>query len=434
MPFRLFILLVAISSSCFGQTFKVGFAKQNITPTRPTPMWGYGARHDKLSTGVLDALHAKACVIQAGTKTLAIVGLDLGRSPRDDMMTRIRAAIKAEAGIDFVLMSGSHTHHGPVLELLDEKGKGKDKFDDAIAYTAELEQKLIHTIVAAAGELQDAQIGWAAKQLPMNRNRHSKITPKPVDQELGVIRFDDVNGKPLVIIANFAAHPTMIAAADLRFSADWPGQMASTVEATMNVPCIFMQGASGDMSTRTDEDTRGHIAYGKAVGEHVVELAKKIATTRPDKPSIQAKDQTFEFEARLPLNNPLVRSMFSLAFFPELTNAVVVDEVAQGKIKPHLTTVLINEQLALVGGSGEFFCNHAIRLKERSRADETFFFGYCNGHNMYFPTIEAAAEGGYGADPTVSWVSLGAGEEMMNNALINIYTMLGAYKFKLGGL
>jgi hypothetical protein len=46
---------------------------------------------------------------------------------------------------------------------------------------------------------------------------------------------------------------------------------------------------------------------------------------------------------------------------------------------------------------------------------------------MYFPTIEAASEGGYGADPTTSPVQVGAGEEMMNQALLNIYTMLGRF-------
>ena len=46
---------------------------------------------------------------------------------------------------------------------------------------------------------------------------------------------------------------------------------------------------------------------------------------------------------------------------------------------------------------------------------------------MYFPTIEATSVGGYGADATVSWVPVGAGEEMMNKALINLYTLLGKY-------
>ena len=83
-------------------------------------MWGYGARHDGLSTGVLDPLYAAAVVIQAGTNKLAIVGLDLGRAPAEKSLQAIRQRIKAEAGIDYSFIAGSHTHHGPVLELTDE--------------------------------------------------------------------------------------------------------------------------------------------------------------------------------------------------------------------------------------------------------------------------------------------------------------------------
>ena len=57
----------------------------------------------------------------------------------------------------------------------------------------------------------------------------------------------------------------------------------------------------------------------------------------------------------------------------------------------------------------------------------TLFFGYCNGHGMYFPTIEAASEGGYGADPGVSFAELGAGERMMDRALLDIYLLLGKF-------
>jgi hypothetical protein len=96
-------------------------------------------------------------------------------------------------------------------------------------------------------------------------------------------------------------------------------------------------------------------------------------------------------------------------------------------VTAELNTVLLNGEIALVGGSGEFFCNHANRLKARSYVKHTLFFGYCNGHGMYFPTIEAASEGGYGADPGVSLAELGAGERMMDKALINIYTLQGKF-------
>src|SRR5689334_4400251 len=33
--------------------FKVGAARRDITPKEAVPMWGYGARHDALSTGML---------------------------------------------------------------------------------------------------------------------------------------------------------------------------------------------------------------------------------------------------------------------------------------------------------------------------------------------------------------------------------------------
>ena len=105
----------------------------------------------------------------------------------------------------------------------------------------------------------------------------------------------------------------------------------------------------------------------------------------------------------------------------------LVDEYADG-IRPRLTVAVLNNDLAFVGVSGEFFANHSLRLKERARVKQLFFFGYCNGYHQYFPTIEAVAEGGYGADSQVSPVEVGAGEQMMNTALTWIYQLLGKIK------
>jgi len=104
----------------------------------------------------------------------------------------------------------------------------------------------------------------------------------------------------------------------------------------------------------------------------------------------------------------------------------MLDEMPGETIDPRLSTVVINEELALVGGSGEFFSSHATRLKNASPAKKTFFFGYCNGHQMYFPTLQAIEEGGYGADPPVAWAEPGAGEKMIEKALENLKEMLGA--------
>ena len=58
------------------------------------------------------------------------------------MMKIIREEIADKAGIRHVLITGSHTHHGPVIELTDEPGLGKGKFDVAVEYS----QKLPHLL------------------------------------------------------------------------------------------------------------------------------------------------------------------------------------------------------------------------------------------------------------------------------------------------
>jgi neutral ceramidase len=417
------LLLGVNASADEAAGFKVGFAKRDITPQAPMPMWGYGARHDKLSQGVLDPLFAKVVVIETGKDRLAIMGLDIGRGPTSAMMEKIRKEVTEKAGVQHVMISGSHSHHGPVIELTDEEGFGKGKFDDAVAYSKRLPELLIEAIVEAKNNLQPARMGIATKSFDLNRNRHTKQAEKPTDPMLAVVRFDSADGKPLAILVNFAAHPVKVPTEILKFSPDYPGAMQNRVESALSTNCFFMQGAAGDMSVNADgTDANG---FGEILGDLAVWLARSIQTKVPEHPSIQAKVNRYQFGSRVDFANPLVVSGFKSAFFPELV-ANFVREMRDG-IRPELTTVLLNGNLALVGGSGEFFCNHSNRLKKRAYVPNTLFFGYCNGHDMYFPTIEAASEGGYGGDPTVSPVQVGAGEIMMDQALVNLYTMLGKF-------
>jgi len=144
------------------------------------------------------------------------------------------------------------------------------------------------------------------------------------------------------------------------------------------------------------------------------------------KPSLAVKEDRFKFSSRTDLSDPAMRMAYSLAFFPELIPNYA-DEYQEG-IRPRLSVALLNGEIALVGVSGEFFSNHSIRLKERARVKQLFFFGYCNGYHQYFPTIEAVAEGGYGADNAVAPAAVGAGEQIMNTALTWIYQLLGKIK------
>jgi neutral ceramidase len=426
----LFLSGLLLSSLCQGQDapgmFKAGTARRDITPKEPLPMWGYGARHDMLSGGVLDPLYAAALVIQAGTNKLAIVGLDLGRAPAEKSLQVIRQRIKAEAGIDYSLIAGSHTHHGPVLELTDEPGKGKGKFDAALRYYKEMEDGIAAAIVEANSKLAPAKIAAGSVKLDQfNRNRQTKIEPKASDRDLAVLRLDNASGKPLAIVVNFTAHPVMVPGQTLKFSADYVGAMKQMVEKEMGATAIFMQGAAGDQSVNAGTNS-GYQAFGGALGREVIKLASSLAPADISNPSLVVREDRFKFASRTDLSDPAVRMAYSFAFFPELIPNYA-DEYADG-VRPRLTVALLNGDIALVGVSGEFFSNHAIRLKERARVRQLFFFGYCNGYHQYFPTIEAVAEGGYGADSAVAPAAVGAGEQIMNTALTWIYQMLGRIK------
>ena len=132
-----------IAGASDDPAFRVGSADADITPPPGIPMWGYGARHDMPAEGTLDPLMAQAIVIAAGDDKLAIVGTDLGRGPTAAMMTIIRKELAEKAGIRHVLISGSHSHHGPVIELIDEPGLGRGKFDAAVKYSQELPGRLV---------------------------------------------------------------------------------------------------------------------------------------------------------------------------------------------------------------------------------------------------------------------------------------------------
>jgi len=472
------ILLCGASNVAGAHIFKAGFAKVDVTPRKATPMWGYGDRHALLSQGTRDPLYAKALVLETDSGRLVLVGLDLGRSPGDPEFQRIVSEVEKRLASDtFIMMSGSHSHHGPVLELKDEEGKGKGVFDYSVRYRTELADKLVGVIVQAGRNAKDAKIGWTSKHVDMNRNRHSKIEPKPKDAELSVVRVDDTSGNTISVMVNFTGHPTVLNAADLRFSAEYPGVMNDTVEAALGVPCLFMQGASGDMSVQTNEDDSideddpallkknlskdfrefligelkineeqavklqqdmvgsevRMVNFGKRLAAQAIECAQSIETVIPANPGVQGLYKDYSFVSRVNFKNQFVQGMFKAAFFPELANAAM-DDVADNRVKARLSVALLNGELALVGGSGEFFCDHAVYLKTRSLARKTLFFGYCNGHNMYFPTIKGASQGGYGAGPEVSWVEIGAGEKMMNDALYHICDFMGKWKGEpLGG-
>ena len=210
-----------------------------------------------------------------------------------------------------------------------------------------------------------------------------------------MVRFDTLDGSPLAVLVHYTAHPVLTAEEVLKFSADYPGSLRATVENELKVPCVFIQGAAGDQSANPPEGKRDPKSYGELLGTRALELARQTTTAVPRRPSLAARVDHFRFATRVNFKNQITFLLYSKSFFPELIRNYF-QEFETG-IRPEVTTVVLNGELAIVGMSGEPFCQHSLRLRQRAYLPQVLMFGYCNGHQLYFPTIEAASEGGYGA-------------------------------------
>jgi hypothetical protein len=416
------VYLVHLASPCAAEdpapraSFEAGAAREDITPPAGLPLWGYGARKDIPSQGTHDPLTATAVVMRAAGARLAIVALDLGRSPARETLGRIREEVKAKCGIEHVIIAGSHTHHGPCLELEKESLSGQKP---TVEYVAALRGKIVQAIVRANESLRPAKLGTKGEEVTLNRNRHTKIVPKSVDRLLNVVRLKGADDTPIAVLVNFAAHPTTQPAEMLKWSADYPASLRAKVEKELGGLCLFLQGASGDLSAdRKGSDT---VEFGVKLGEEVVRIAKSISTAMPAAPGLLWRDEEFRFTSRIQLSDPVTYLKYCVAFFKDLVDAYV-EEYRDG-IRPALSVGLLNGDIGIVAVSGEFFSSHALRLRERARLPCLLFLGYANGYHQYFPTIEAVSEGGYGADPDVSPVEIGAGERMMDRALFDLYDL-----------
>ena len=394
--------------------FEAGAATADITPPPGYPMWGYAARKDKPAEGTRDPLTARALVLKTDAGKIALVGLDLGRAPTRESMARIRDGLKADGFTELFLVA-SHTHHGPVIEL--------DTWPKDRPYVRELESKLVKLIKDADAARVPARYGIGATEVPLNRNRQSKRKDAPVDRELLVLRVEDLTGKPIAHAVNFAAHPTMHPAGLMRFSADFPGAMARHVEAaTGGAPCLFLQGAAGDLSPNPPPGVTGPDAFGRTVGDSVLSLAKGVKCGGAGE-KLAGRREELRFKAVLDVKNPFVRGALNDAFFPELIG-FLEREYAAG-VRPTVTTAVLDDRIGFVGLSGEFFCEHGLGLKRRARLPHLFVLGYCNDYQQYFPTIQAVSEGGYGTGLPVSVAELGAGERQADRALIHLYQLRG---------
>ncbi len=436
-PLRLFCLLAAATLACgcaaSAASLRAAVARVDITPPPGEQMWGYEGR-TKGATGTLDPLYARILILEAGDKRLGIVTLDLGRAFGPASLQQLRDAAKHD-GVSCLLVAASHTHSGPIVQ--DEYRDGTPAWEKKALSGIE------NSIREAAGKLEPAQLGVGYGEAYIGHNRlkvnedgtvswfeinPTQIPTAPVDPTVSVLRVDKANGSPMAILVNYSCHPVIFGPDNLQYSADFPGVTTHVIESAFggNAMAFFLQGGPGDINpyyavTPLKEDAVGRRDWtGKTLGDEAARVAMNIRT-EPD------KNASIDFvEEQLPMHIRWDVEGFRLGLKRFLGDAY--DKYAttiSSTITLPLMTVMINRQIGLMTAPGEPFVDFQINWRQRCPVRHAFFLGYTNGYVGYLPTIRMASLGGYGAGSSSTWVEVGAGERIVDKAVVHMYEMMG---------
>ena len=416
MPiFKHLVLLLLLAGSVSAAELTAGVARVEITPPVGFVMGGYAARKGP-STGVHDPLFATVLLLKADGVSVALVSCDLRSFPSEYILTQARARKLA----DHVLLAVTHNHSGP-MTWEDQSWPSKDR-----SWFAETEQKILRAIEAASKKMFPARLATDFGEIYLGHNRRKveadgkvtmlwrnaeKLPTSPLDPTIGVIRVDDATGKPRAVLVNYACHAVVLGPDNRMLSADYPGYLARRIEQEFpGALCLFTQGGAGDINPYLDKQPVDQNGFGEAekmgqaLANEAIKVAKRMKPPANASASIRATAEVIEFRDRWD---------------------------ATKTIRAGLTTLLINNDLAIAALPGEPFVDLQIALRDKSEVRNTLLFGYtysAGGEWIgYIPTLQAATEGGYGAGYNTR-LEVGAGEAMIDRHIVNLFMLLGKLK------
>jgi neutral ceramidase len=368
----LLVACLAVAASAQAK-LQAGAARSDITPPTGTPLAGYGARGGKPSTGVHDPTEARALVIDNGAVKLAFVSVDhLGFDHQ--MVSRVRAIASEATGIarEHIFVMSSHTHAGggAYLEIFPILA---GRYDAKVR--AFYEERAAQAVIAASKNLKPALIAFGAGEARgISRFRSSWPPNGPVDPEVGVIRVDDAaTGRPLAVLMNFAAHPTVLGAKNFEFSADFVGYARSAVERMIGggVIAIFANGAQGTIAPRP---LQGKDDWERAENVGTIlaaEVFKVVLMVRPqEQVEIKLARSPFQIKPQPPAGFPA-----GVAFPPAYDTEV--------------SAVSFDNRVAFVTIPGEMSSILNFQVKERGKLlgfEKTFLLGLTNDALGYIIT------------------------------------------------
>ncbi len=262
----------------------IGVSQADITPPTGIYAKNWGAAIHEVAAGVHKPLYLTCITFRSSENDdpLILIGADLGwwKSAADEQF--LRKGILDEIGlpVENLMFCLSHTHAGPSLFHEDAAKPGGHFIEP---YLLGIREKAVAAIRQALEAETEATLAWNYGKctLAVNRDLPEKgrdrllvaMNPaEPADDTLLVGRITNSEGHITGTIVNYACHPTTLAWDNKLISPDYIGAMRETVEGQTAAPCLFLQGASGELSPKEQYvgDTALADRYGRQLGHAVL--------------------------------------------------------------------------------------------------------------------------------------------------------------------
>lgn len=239
-----------------------GLARADITP--PTGiyhrMWG-AAKHER-ATGVHRTLLATVSAFgpaNGGGIAQVLVALDhcvMGAAEHRALV----AAVAAGCGLpgERIAVVFSHTHGAGLMGLDRVSLPGGDLIPE---YLERLGAECGRLAASAVSNAVPVWVVYGVGRCDLARFRDflDEATGERIvgytpgykaDDTLVVARFSDDSDSILATLVNYACHPTTLAWENTLISPDFVGAMREVVEEGTSAPCLFLQGACGELGPR----------------------------------------------------------------------------------------------------------------------------------------------------------------------------------------
>ena len=238
----------------------IGVAQVDITPPVGIYSRNWGQLNTMLQKGSISPMMLTCMTFQSSLKEkpLVLIAADLGGWKNLEDEWKLRSEILKALAIEQsqLMFCLSHTHSGPIFSTDYSTKPGGEYID---SYVDDLQESAIRAARDALYSAVPAVLTWhygtcklaTNRDLPDADNNRFVVgfnPEKSADDTLLVGRITDEQNRIIGTIVNYACHPTTLAWENRLISPDYVGSMRELVESNTQAPCLFLQGASGELS------------------------------------------------------------------------------------------------------------------------------------------------------------------------------------------